>query len=316
MDEQTLEDLLAFVEVRNITLAARRRNVSQPAYSRRLMAIEAAYGISLVERSVRPAHPTPALDAMREEMEFVLAGMKRLGENMANKAAVEKSIAIAALHTLSAGPIPAALKMISGRTKQQRIRLRSANQNTCFQMLMIEEVSVMMAYETTVQVLHAPHDLVKKTVIATDFLVPVCAPELVDKISATVPGTERIALIAYPRDNFLGRVLFDEILANTPHQFSDVVVAGFTSAVMTAVREGIGMAWLPHSLVKKCVTDGELVVLDNPLFPTIDLKVMMLHLRTKNTAWMRPWLAVLAETMASTMAVSRGGSVQHSESVA
>ena len=40
MNQQSLEDLLAFIELRNITLAAQRRNISQPAYSRRLKALE------------------------------------------------------------------------------------------------------------------------------------------------------------------------------------------------------------------------------------------------------------------------------------
>lgn len=302
LDEQSLEDLLALIEVRNITRAARRRNVSQPAYSRRLRAIEANHGIALVERSLRPAQPTPALDALRDEIELALAGLKRLRKNLARGSAIDHYITIAAVHSLASSLVPVALKKIGAGMTQQRIRLRSANQEACFQMLMMEEVSLMLAYETADWTLQAPRDLVEKTTIATDWLVPACTPELAPMLMKIVPGSESIPLIAYPypSDVFLGRVLSDDVVARTPHQFLDTLVTGLTTAALAAACAGVGLAWLPLSLIKGAVDSRELIVLDSPLFPIVELNVSMLQLRTRNMLKMRPWLKSLADAIANT----------------
>jgi DNA-binding transcriptional LysR family regulator len=50
VNQQALEDLLALIKLRNVSRAARIRNISQSAYSLRLQAIEARHGANLVDR--------------------------------------------------------------------------------------------------------------------------------------------------------------------------------------------------------------------------------------------------------------------------
>ena len=98
MDQQSLEDLLALIELRNITLAAQRRNVSQSAFSRRLKAIEDRYETELVDRSGRPAVPTQALNAMQEEIEFALISLKRVSNSFSRSVDMDPAVSIAAVH--------------------------------------------------------------------------------------------------------------------------------------------------------------------------------------------------------------------------
>jgi len=302
MDEQSLEDLLALIEVRNITLAARRRNLSQPAYSRRLQAIEAQHGVGLVDRSVRPARPTAVLEANREEIKSTLAGLKRLRENIITGPGNTQDITIATVQALASRLLPAALGKIRGDLGQHRVRLRAGNHNQSFQMLMTEEVLLMLAYETSGRPVIGPSDLVEKTMVARDSLVPVCAPELTSSLMAISPGEHRIPLIDYPRDNFLGMVLLDDVLAHTPHQFSHDITAGLTNAVLGFVRCGFGIAWLPHSLVADNVARKEMDILKGPLFPVAGMNISMLQLRTKATRKMQPLWAALAEAIRTTIA--------------
>ncbi len=297
MDEQSLEDLLALIEVRNITLAARRRNLSQPAYSRRLQAIEADQGVVLVDRSVRPARPTPALDSNREEIKSTLAGLKRLRENISAGPGNSQGITIATVQALASGLLPAALGSVKDELGQHRVRLRASNHNQSFQMLMTEEVLLMLAYETASRPVIGANDLVEKTMVASDSLVPVCAPELTSSLMAITPGQDRIPLIDYPRDNFLGIVLVDDVLAHTPHQFSHTITAGLTNAVMAFVRNGFGIAWLPHSLVADSVDRKEMDILTGPFFPAAEMSISMLQLKTKGTKKLQPLWAGLAQAI-------------------
>src|ERR1700761_139876 len=59
MDLGWLDDYLALRELGSFTAAAERRRLSQPAFSRRIQALEAWLGVTLVDRSCRPPRFTP-----------------------------------------------------------------------------------------------------------------------------------------------------------------------------------------------------------------------------------------------------------------
>lgn len=283
MNQRSLEDLIALIEARNMTLAARRRNISQSAYSRRLQAIEARHVMPLVDRSKRPAVPTVRLDAMRTELEAALSALKELDNHLARGASdVNRILSIAAVHTLSSGPLPIAISKIREHLTRHHIRLRSANQDVCFQLLMTEEVSMMLAYETVGKPLQAPPDLAIKTTIVKEQMVPVCAPELLPLVKSIAPGEGLIPLIAYPATVFLGQVLRDDVLAGSPHYFSPRLVAGMTGTIIASTRAGIGVGWLPVSAIRKDLAAGSLVMIDRADFPKADLTISMLQLKTRS----------------------------------
>ena len=295
MDQQSLEDLLAFIELRNITLAANRRNISQPAYSRRLKAIEASCEVALVDRSGRPSVPTRALEAMRVELEMALAGLKRVSKSFSRNSDLIQTISIAAIHSLSVGPLPVAINKIEEHVEKLGIRIHSANQDICFRLLMTEEVSVMLAYETIDQQLQAPLDLVKKTIVTTDQLVPVCSYKFKKQLKDRIANSESISLITYPPDIFLGKLMYNDVLVHSTHVFSQKLVAGMTSVVSTAVSAGLGVAWIPASVIKQELHNKTLLIIDEPGFPKVDLTIAMLQLRRKETQNLNQlWSALVA----------------------
>ena len=61
MDIKWLEDFLALAETRNFSRAAAQRNVTQPAFSRRIRALESWLGNELFDRAAYPTALTPCL---------------------------------------------------------------------------------------------------------------------------------------------------------------------------------------------------------------------------------------------------------------
>jgi DNA-binding transcriptional LysR family regulator len=55
MDTKWLEDFVSLAETRSFSRSAQLRHVTQPAFSRRIQALEAWAGIDLVDRS--PTRP-------------------------------------------------------------------------------------------------------------------------------------------------------------------------------------------------------------------------------------------------------------------
>lgn len=56
-----IEDLVALLDSGGVADAARLRNVTQPAFSRRIKVLEDVLGIELIDRSVKPSGPSSVL---------------------------------------------------------------------------------------------------------------------------------------------------------------------------------------------------------------------------------------------------------------
>ena len=60
MDTKWLEDFVSLAETRSFSRSAQSRHVTQPAFSRRIQALEAWAGADLVDRSIYPTRLTAA----------------------------------------------------------------------------------------------------------------------------------------------------------------------------------------------------------------------------------------------------------------
>jgi LysR family transcriptional regulator, hypochlorite-specific transcription factor HypT len=58
MDTKWLEDFVSLAATRSFSRSAQLRHVTQPAFSRRIQALEAWAGVDLVDRSIYPAKPS------------------------------------------------------------------------------------------------------------------------------------------------------------------------------------------------------------------------------------------------------------------
>ena len=65
METKWLEDFVSLAETRSFSRSAQLRHVTQPAFSRRIQALEAWAGIDLVDRSSYPTRLTPAGEKQR-----------------------------------------------------------------------------------------------------------------------------------------------------------------------------------------------------------------------------------------------------------
>ena len=75
MDVRSLEDFLSLSQTRSFSRSAEERRITQPAFSRRIQALEAWLGASLVDRSTYPTTLTPAGLIFRGAAEEVLRSL-------------------------------------------------------------------------------------------------------------------------------------------------------------------------------------------------------------------------------------------------
>ena len=146
-------------------------------------------------------------------------------------------------------------------------------------MLLSSEVDFAVMYEVPGDRSPAIPAAFDTVVLGTDNLIPVCIPSM----NGAIHGPA-IPMISYPPDVFLGQVFDRTIAARLAPGVSTASKAetALTLAMLQFVLSGIGIAWLPASLVVDHLALGSLVRIDE--LPAQALDIKMIHLSEGQTA--------------------------------
>lgn len=259
-----LDDLLALAEAETLTLAAGRRNVTQPAFSRRIQRIEQWLGASILDRTRRPARVTPALLRKVEDIRSLTHDLRQLRSDIRNWNESQHRLVIAAQHSISVSFLPRFVASLQNIIPLACIRLRSANREECYSLMMTQQVAITIAHETDDLPLAVNEMLIEKTVLGKDTLCPVASPELASRLHLKATTHDPLPAIAFPPDVFLGAMMAREILPvlKQRHRLRIVCESALVPAVLELALAGVGVAWLPRSVCRACLQARTLVALD------------------------------------------------------
>lgn len=160
------------------------------------------------------------------------------------------------------------------------LRLKSGNLDECFALLLSRQADVALVYrvENVGQPISA--DYIETVKIGDDRLIPVFAAEKVAAFRGDF-AEGMLRVIAYPPDVFFGEAIARCIYpAITSGRIVPVAETALTLAAQELALAGLGVAWLPQSLVSRMVTDGRLADLSEWL-PTLGLDVTAVRLVTQ-----------------------------------
>ena len=281
MDLRWLEDLVALVEAGSLTRAAAIRNVTQPAFSRRIHQIEQWLGVPVIDRSVRPARVSPAVLRKLEDVRALTGELRQLRRDVVDWETSQRRVSIASQHSLSAGLLPRFIARLQLQKPTLSIRLRSANREECHTLLMTRQSSLLVIYEAEGLPIAPNETLIERRIIGHDRLCPVAAPRRRDLIAAPRNDAARIPIIGYPPDVFFGHVFSSRILPvlQASHNVDVLCETALVPAVLALAVEGVGIAWLPQSLCAPHLATGALADL-GPRFGSVDMQIVSARLMT------------------------------------
>lgn len=101
MDTAWLLDLRALADTLNFSRAAEMRNITQPAFGRRIKALEEWSGSVLVDRSTHRIRITPAGVIMLDAANDVLQRIERATHDLSQERSATATLTFAATHALS-----------------------------------------------------------------------------------------------------------------------------------------------------------------------------------------------------------------------
>lgn len=289
MDTKWLEDFLLLLDAGNFTKAAARRNVSQPAFSRRIQALEEWLGVRLVDRHRKPLRFTPLALEHQAEIRNLLTGIYRMRSQMLAEDKGVNAIHLAAQHTLAATYLPKLIRQLESGGLHYAYQLHSANKEDCVTLLMQGLAQFLVCYEST----NKPERLsttMDRLVVERDRLRLVSAvsnDSAVHNLSTHKP----LPLLSYPQDSFLGKVLWDGPLPRLMRaaRIEIVCESAFALGLRELARNGMGVAWLPESLIQRDLDCGYLASLDHVAAPCELDVVMYAHRHGANPDAQRIW---------------------------
>jgi DNA-binding transcriptional LysR family regulator len=251
-----IEDILAVADTGSMIKAAQRRFLTQSAFSRRLRMIEDQLGVKLFDRSRKPAELHPAILERCDDMRRLAAGLRGLRADLSRGYDKDGGrIVIASQHAITTAIAPRLIQILSEELGTD-IRLRSANREDCYALLLTRQADLMLFYSTQQHSLTVEPDFIRHFPMGQELLVPIFARQALDALGAAMEGGE-VPVVAYPADVFLGKVIREEIWSRFPElTFKPRAETALTLAAMEFAILGAAVAWVPRSLAYPHIASG------------------------------------------------------------
>lgn len=269
-----IDDILAVLDTGSLARAAEKRLLTQSAFTRRVRLIEESIGAELFDRRRKPVTLMPGVETLAPELRDLSVRVRKIRHKL--KVATSQTggtLSFACQHAITTTVSPWIVRSLTAEGDAS-VKVRSCNQEECLMLLLSGEVDFVVMYTVPDEPTPFLERAFDTIALGGDTLIPVCAPALRDTMRPNqIPG------ISYPSGVFLGQV-FDRKIA--PHLNNEMqVVTKAETALTLAAYEfalgGIGVAWLPRSMVVEALAQGSLISLEVELpIQPLEIKVFRL----------------------------------------
>lgn len=255
METKWLEDFVSLAETRSFSRSAQLRHVTQPAFSRRIQALEAWAGTDLVDRSSYPTRLTPAGETLyAQSLEMLQALQSTRAMLRGHASAGHDVIEFAVPHTLAFTFFPAWVSSLRDKFGPIKSRLIALNVHDAAMRLVEGSCDVLIAYHHASQPLQLDADRYEMVTLGQESLAPYCKADAEGEPLFRLPGhpSHPLPYLGYAPGAYLGRVT-DLLLkqAGTAIHLDRVYETDMAEGLKVMAMEGHGIAFLPHSAVRK-----------------------------------------------------------------
>ncbi|MBR0896755.1 LysR family transcriptional regulator [Bradyrhizobium tropiciagri] len=280
MDTILLEDFLAVLDEGGFSRAADRRNVSQPAFSRRIQSLEAWVGAPLFDRNTHSVRLTMAGERFRPVAEDLLRRL-HAGRHEAVAAAQAglDTLKFASTHALSLTFFPAWLRQIEAAAPtSSTVQLTADNMIACEKIMLDGRAHFLLCHHHPAASNRLAADAFISIELGCDILVPVAAPAYRHTDLRAGP------FLGYTSESGMGRILhaaWTAIGRKLPEQ--PIFSSHLASIIVAMAREGRGIAWSPLSLIEMDLRTGSLVKIGSTA-DQVQMEIRLFRPKARQTA--------------------------------
>lgn len=263
METKWLEDFVSLAETRSFSRSAQLRHVTQPAFSRRIQALEAWAGTDLVDRSSYPTRLTPAGKTMYEQALEMLQSLQSTRTMLrAHVSAGKGMVGFAVPHTLAFTFFPNWVSAVHEKFGPFRSRLFALNVHDAVMRLVEGGCDLLIAYYHSSQPFQLDASRYEMVSLGHEVLAPYSKPDADGNPIYVLPGRQGQPLpyLGYAAGAYLGRVT-ELILKESGEavHLERVYETDMAEGLKAMALEGHGVAFLPYSAVRGELESGRLV---------------------------------------------------------
>lgn len=266
MDLELLEDFLELARELNFSRTANNRNMTQPAFSRRIKILEEIMQTPLLIRTTRSVQLTPAGQTFQPLAAATLRLFQTAKKETLEAAGnFEKTINLAATHALSYSFIPKWLMQITVPEELGSLNMVSDSYHQCTKLLINGDANFFVCHKGNTSDLYISDKQFRHHIIGTDKLVALCAPNIngdalwnLDKPNIEFP------LISYGPASALHQITKQHFQRQEIQQPANQIIVNKMSSILAATnmemaKAGQGVSTLPLSLAKQELKNKTLV---------------------------------------------------------
>ena len=276
METKWLEDFVSLAETRSFSRSAQLRHVTQPAFSRRIQALEAWAGTDLVDRSSYPTRLTPAGQTLYSQSLEMLQSLQSTRALLrSHTSAGQDFIEFAVPHTLAFTFFPAWVSSLQGKFRPIKSRLIALNVHDAVMRLTEGNCDLLISYHHDSQPFQLNADRYEMVLLGQEVLAPFCRANAAGEPEFRLPGRagQPLPYLGYAPGAYLGHMV-ELILkrSGVPIHLDRVYETDMAEGLKAMALEGHGMAFLPLSAVKKELRSRKLVSAGTGLEMTMEVR--------------------------------------------
>lgn len=286
MDLLWLDDFLALASESNFSRAAAARNLSQPAFSRRIRALEEWVGTTLVDRDTHRIALTEAGNAFRLVAEEVIRRLA-IGRDEAKEIGTSRTseLRFAATHALSATFFSPWLRSLETETGFGTITLIADHMVACERYMLDGRADFLLCHHHPAAANRLDPSGFSSIHIGRDMLLPVSGTDAGGAPLHALPGSYAAPLpyLEFEERSGMGRILqASRTLTSGGAVLKPVFRSHLANGLLTMARDGRGVAWVPLSLAEPDLTSGRLARAGGPEWD-VPIEIRLYRPRARRT---------------------------------
>ena len=292
VETKWLEDFVSLAETRSFSRSAQLRHVTQPAFSRRIQALEAWAGVDLVDRSSYPTRLTSAGETLHAQALEILVALQSARNLMrSHRASGQDVIEFAIPHTLAFTFFPHWLMELRGRFGSVKTRLIALNVHDAVLRLTEGGCDLLIAYHHASQPLQLSPDRYEMLSLGRETMAPYAKAGADGQPIFRLPGSAAapVPFLSYASGAYMAR-LVEAIVkqaAETP-QLDPIYETDMAEGLKAMAVEGHGLAFLPASSVRKELKARRLVLAAAPGQCELTMEVRIYRERPEQARHVKP----------------------------
>jgi len=262
MNLNWIKDFRTLAETRSFSLAARQRNITQSAFSKRIRSLEAELGGELVQRKCHPLTLTPLGEQFLTDSTSILVSLENAERNAERILGLSRYvITFTAATSLSQSFFPAWITAKKAMLPQLIPQMTSSKKLSDEKIALLKgEVDLLLTYAAPGEPSSLDSDAFDYRVLGTEVIMPVCAPSPQGRPLFDIdnPPAAPIPYLSRLMGSYIG-ALVEARLQTSGLRMVPAYAGANGENIIGLLLHGNGMSWMPQDRVRPELERGRLV---------------------------------------------------------